>query len=64
VILVKEKTDGDTERKRERAFFEEVKLIGKITNPYAREKGTSVYLLRGAKVSINDILRVEIDNRQ
>ena len=63
VILVQDPTDDDPERKREREFFEEVKLIGKITNKNAREKGTSVYLLRGAKVSINDILREEIKNR-
>jgi hypothetical protein len=64
VILVQDKSDDDPERKRERAFFEEVKLIGKITNKNAREEGTSVYLLHGAKVSINDILREEINNRQ
>ena len=64
VILVQNKDDDDPERKREREFFEEVKLIGKITNKNAREAGTSVYLLRGAKVSINNILREEIKSRK
>jgi hypothetical protein len=64
VILVQDKNDDDLERKRERKFFEEVKLIGKITNPYAREEGASVYLLHGAKVSINGILREEINSPQ
>ena len=64
VILVQNKNDDDPERKRERKFFDEVKLIGKITNKNAREEGTSVYLLRGAKVSVNDILQEEISNRE
>lgn len=64
VILVQVKSDDDPERKRERKFFKEVRRIGKITNPYAREEGTCVYLLKGAKVSINNILREEIDSRQ
>lgn len=64
VILVQEKNDDDPARKREREFFEEVLSIGKITNPNARETGTSVYLLRGAKVSVNHILREEINNRR
>ncbi|MCG6186200.1 glycosyltransferase family 39 protein [Maribellus maritimus] len=64
VILVQIKTDDDPERKREREFFEEVKLIGKISTKNAREEGTSVYLLRGATVSINDILREEIRSRR
>lgn len=64
VILVQGKNDDDPARKREREFFEEVLFMGKITNPNARETGTSVYLLRGAKVSVNHILRKEINNRR
>ena len=64
VILVQDKNDDDPERKREREFFDEVKFIGKVTNKNAREAGTSIYLLRGAKVSINNILREEIKGRQ
>lgn len=64
VILVQTSDDDDPERTREQAFFEEISLIGKIQNPYARERGTSVYLLQGAKVSINDILSEEIESRK
>jgi len=64
VILVQVSTDDDPERTREQAFFDEISLIGKIKNPYAREVGTSVYLLKGAKVSINNILREEIESRR
>ena len=64
VILVKSTYDDDPEREREREFFESVELIGQINNPYAREFGTRVWLLKGAKVSINDILREEIQREK
>ncbi len=62
VILVKSITDTDPNRLEERPLFENVSLIGEIENKYAREAGTKVYLLQGAKQSVNEILRVEIDN--
>lgn len=68
VILVKENSDQDKNRERERNFFENVSLVGEIKNKYAREKGTRVYLLEKAKVSVNKVLRDEIkekiENRQ
>jgi 4-amino-4-deoxy-L-arabinose transferase-like glycosyltransferase len=64
VIMVKERFDEDETREREKAFFENVTLIGKIKNEYAREVGTRVYLLKGAKLSINKILREEIADRK
>jgi hypothetical protein len=63
VILVSDPFDDDPERSREKKFFEEVIFIGEITHPYAREKGCRVHLLKGSKVSVNDILREEIANR-
>jgi hypothetical protein len=60
-ILVQEITDTDKERNRERALFEQVSKGGEITNPFAREYGTSIYALEGARVSINAILQQEID---
>jgi len=64
VILVQYSDDDDPERKREREFFETVDLIGKITDKNAREFGTSVYLLKGARISINDILKEEIKSKK
>lgn len=64
VILVKGIYDKYKNRDRERAFFESVTLVGEITNQYAREKGTRVYLLKNAKVSVNDILKEEIRERK
>jgi hypothetical protein len=39
-------------------------LAGEIKNPYAREQGTKIYLLQGAKVNINEILAREIKKRK
>lgn len=64
VIMVKEIYDEDKNREREKEFFESVTLMGEITNQYARERGTRVYLLKSAKQSVNDILRKEIRERK
>jgi hypothetical protein len=64
VILVKSIYDEDRNRDREREFFDSVTLVGEITNQYAREKGTRVYLLKGAKISVNSILAQEIQERK
>ena len=64
VILVKEASDKDINREREKPLFNEVTLMGEIKNVYAREHGARVYLLKGAKQSINEILRGEIVERK
>ncbi|MBN7803200.1 glycosyltransferase family 39 protein [Algoriphagus aestuariicola] len=58
LILVWERDEEITDR--ELNFFEEYREIGKITHPLAREIGTTVLYLRGAKVDINGILKEEI----
>lgn len=63
IILVKDSNDNDPERKREAEFFDEVKLMGYIRNPYAREKGTNVYFLKGARIDVNAVLQQEIDKK-
>ena len=60
VILIKNVNDEDENRESEKPFFDSVDLMGEITSQFAREKGTKVYLLKGAKISVNDILREEI----
>lgn len=57
VILVKEATDSDSKREKEKSLFDNIFFIGEIENGYAREKATKVYLLKGAKQSINEILK-------
>ncbi|TDE15562.1 ArnT family glycosyltransferase [Dyadobacter psychrotolerans] len=64
VILVQNADDDDKERKKEQPLFHEVRLRGKIENPYAREKGTSIYVLLGARVSINKILKSDMEENR
>ena len=64
IILVKYRLDDDPNREQERPLFEEITMVGEITDPYAREKGTRVYLLKGAKKSINQFFKKEIEDRR
>jgi hypothetical protein len=64
VILVKGSWDDDPQRKKEAPLFESILYIGEIKNEFAREKGARVYLLKGAKRSINDIIKAEIANKK
>ncbi len=60
VILVKDIWDHDKNREEEKPFFDSVTQIGEIKNNNAREYGTAVYLLSGAKQPINGIIQQEI----
>jgi len=60
VILVQDPNDSDKERKREMPMFEEVIKIGEVKEAFAREYGSAVYVLKGAKVDVNQILRDEL----
>lgn len=53
VILVKDGYDEDSTRETEKPLFKKVAYMGEITNPYAREKGTKIYLLQDARADIN-----------
>ncbi|NQU53468.1 MAG: glycosyltransferase family 39 protein [Bacteroidetes bacterium] len=64
VILVKENTDMDSNMEEEMILFDKITLVGEIKNKYARESGAKVYLLEGAKQSINKILLQEITERK
>jgi hypothetical protein len=64
VILVKTNTDSDVNREKEMPFFDHISLIGEIKNEFAREYGTKVYLLEGAKISVNQVLKEEIRTRK
>jgi hypothetical protein len=58
LILVWEKDEQITDR--ELGFFEEYHEMGKVTHPLAREIGSTVHFLRGAKADINSILKQEV----
>ena len=62
VLFVKEKKNSD--RTKERPLFDTILNFGEIENIYAREQGTRIYLLKGAKIDINARLRKEIEERK
>jgi len=64
VILVQEADDDDKDRNKERLLFKTVTTIGTIENKYAREKGTTIYLLKDATTSINKILQEDIEKEK
>ena len=64
MILVKAVYDGDTLRQKEKPLFDSTTIVGKIENPYAREKGTTIYFLKGVKTNINSIIAKEIAERK
>ncbi len=64
VILVQNVDDDDKERKKEQPLFENISLTGKVENKYAREYGASIYQLVGAKVSINKIIKSDIEENR
>ena len=61
LVLVKDIYDTDKERNNEKILFDTVYLGGRVKNEFAREKGTGVYILLGAKPVVNEILKKEIE---
>lgn len=64
VILVKEATDSDKNREKEKPIFDTVEQFGEIKNSFAREKGTRIYVLKNAKSDFNKIIKQEINERK
>ena len=64
IIMIKDIWDLDKNRKREKAFFKEVELADSITSRFAREKGTRIYVLKGALLDIRPILKKEIASKK
>lgn len=64
VVLVKDDTDDDPERQREKRFFKMVLYNNEIRNPWARERGTKVYSCIDATTPVSPILYQEASERQ
>ncbi|MFC4213256.1 glycosyltransferase family 39 protein [Pedobacter lithocola] len=64
LILVREINEEDPQRKKEQPLFDKIIKVGEVKNPYAREKGTAVFLLQGAKIDVNSRLQQEIQERK
>jgi hypothetical protein len=62
VIVIKTAQDDDLENKEESFLFHRIERKGIIENPYAREKGTMIFLMSEPKVSINELLKNNIIN--
>lgn len=63
-ILVKDIDDSDSARSEEKPLFDRVVLAGRIENPYAREVGTRIYLLQGARINVNQRIQEEINENK
>jgi hypothetical protein len=64
IIRVKDIFDNGKELIVSQPYFESVSRFDEITNVFAREKGTTIYLLKNSKVNVNEALQKEIDERR
>jgi hypothetical protein len=65
VVLVKETCyDMDRDRNKEVSLFDTVYLATQRINQYAREDTISIYVLKGAKVDINKIIKDDVNKRK
>ena len=64
VILVKDPHDDDPARVKEKPLTESITLAWKNDNPYSREKGSAIYLIRGVKAKVDSIIAREIEQRK
>ena len=63
-VLVKENDDEDKNRQTEIPLFDTVYLAARRINSYAREDTISIYILKGAKVDINERIKAEAIRKQ
>jgi hypothetical protein len=59
-IMEIEKDDDDPERKQERSLCDTLILAGEIRNPYARERGTKIWVMKHVKGDVWPIILKEI----
>ncbi|RZJ31056.1 MAG: glycosyltransferase family 39 protein [Flavobacterium sp.] len=64
VIAVKDLTDDDPKRIRERPLFQSIELAGQIANPLAREYGTKIYIYKSAEADINKRIEAEAEAKK
>jgi hypothetical protein len=60
VIQVKEAKDVEREMADQENNFESVVKFGKIESPFAREKGTTILILKNTKINLNQLIRKDI----
>jgi ribosomal protein L30E len=45
-------------------FFDTIYVAGKRINKYARESEITIYVLKGAKIDVNKIIKKEIEKKK
>jgi hypothetical protein len=61
LIRVKEHTERGEELKETSPYFEYAAAADSVTNPYAREHGTTLFVFKNARININERIQQEID---
>jgi hypothetical protein len=65
VVLVKETHyDRDKDRQKEIPIFDSVYLAAQRINHYAREDTISIFVLKGAKMDVNKIIKADVEERK
>ena len=64
IIFLKHSGDIDDIREEVESLFKTISFVGEVKNMHAKEYGTKVYLFKGAKQSINEFLRKQIQERK
>jgi hypothetical protein len=61
LIRIKNKSENDEEMKKTSPYFQYSKIMDSVTNRFARERGTTIFSFKGAKIDINTRIKKEID---
>jgi len=64
LIRVKEENEKKTELQETSPYFQSAIIADSITNPYAREFGTTIFAFIGAKIDISDRIKAEINKNK
>jgi hypothetical protein len=64
LIRVKEAEDVNVELRETSPFFENSAIAGSVTNKYAREFGTGIFVFTGAKIDIRKRIKEEIAEKK
>ena len=63
-IRVKEFKNKDTELKQSSPFFDTAFVGGAVTNSFAREFGTTIFVFSKARININDRIKKEVEEKK
>jgi len=64
LIRVKENDEKENELKTSGPFFDSAFIGGSVTNPLAREYGTTVFVFKKAKIDIRERIKEEIEKNK